>query len=233
MSELFQYHLRLLEALLFASENPIPEKVIADRLPEGVDIQTLLRKLTAMYKNRGVNLVKAGKNWAFRTAPDVRAQLVVEKEMTRKLSRAAVETLAIVAYHQPITRAEIEEIRGVSVSRGTLDVLLEASWIRPRGRRRTPGRPVTWGTTESFLDHFGLEGLDDLPGLDDLKASGLIDKRPAIQTLTTRGNVALKKDPDMLEEVTNTGSVVWEPLDPNQDDVLTSEEVDRRSNTAS
>ena len=233
MSELFQYHLRLLEALLFASENPIPEKVIADRLPEGVDIQTLLRKLTAMYKNRGVNLVKAGKNWAFRTAPDVRAQLVVEKEMTRKLSRAAVETLAIVAYHQPITRAEIEEIRGVSVSRGTLDVLLEASWIRPRGRRRTPGRPVTWGTTESFLDHFGIEGLDDLPGLDDLKASGLIDKRPAIQTLTTRGNVALKKDPDMLEEVTNTGSVVWEPLDPDQDDVLTSEEVDRRSNTAS
>ena len=233
MSELFQYHLRLLEALLFASENPIPEKVIADRLPEGVDIQTLLRKLTAMYKNRGVNLVKAGKNWAFRTAPDVRAQLVVEKEMTRKLSRAAVETLAIVAYHQPITRAEIEEIRGVSVSRGTLDVLLEAAWIRPRGRRRTPGRPVTWGTTESFLDHFGLEGLDDLPGLDDLKASGLIDKRPAIQTLTTRGNVALMKDPDMLEEVTNTGSVVWEPLDPDQDDVLTSEEVDRRSNTAS
>ena len=156
MSELFQYHLRLLEALLFASENPIPEKVIADRLPGGVDIQTLLRKLTAMYKNRGVNLVKAGKNWAFRTAPDIRAQLVVEKEMTRKLSRAAVETLAIVAYHQPITRAEIEEIRGVSVSRGTLDVLLEAAWIRPRGRRRTPGRPVTWGTTESFLDHFGL-----------------------------------------------------------------------------
>jgi len=233
MSELFQYHLRLLEALLFASENPIPEKVIADRLPEGVDIQTLLRKLTAMYKNRGVNLVKAGKNWAFRTAPDVRGQLVVEKELTRKLSRAAVETLAIVAYHQPITRAEIEEIRGVSVSRGTLDVLLEASWIRPRGRRRTPGRPVTWGTTESFLDHFGLEGLDDLPGLDDLKASGLIDKRPAIQTLTTRGNVALMKDPDMLEDVTNTESVVWEPLDPDQDDVLTSEEVDRRSNTAS
>ena len=233
MSELFQYHLRLLEALLFASENPIPEIVIADRLPEGVDIQTLLRKLTAMYKNRGVNLVKAGKNWAFRTAPDIRAQLVVEKEMTRKLSRAAVETLAIVAYHQPITRAEIEEIRGVSVSRGTLDVLLEAAWIRPRGRRRTPGRPVTWGTTETFLDHFGLEGLDDLPGLDDLKASGLIDKRPAIQTLTTRGNVALMKDPDMLEEVTNTGSVVWEPLDPDQDDVLTSEEVDRKSNTAS
>ena len=221
MSELFQYHLRLLEALLFASENPISEKVIADRLPGGMDIQPLLRKLAAMYKNRGVNLVKAGKNWAFRTAPDIRAQLVVEKEMNRKLSRAAVETLAIVAYHQPITRAEIEEIRGVSVSRGTLDVLLEAAWIRPRGRRRTPGRPVTWGTTESFLDHFGLEDLDDLPGLDDLKASGLIDKRPAIQTLTTPGNVALMNDPDMLEEVTNTGSVVWEPLDPDQDEVLT------------
>ena len=186
-----------------------------------------------MYKSRGVNLVKAGKNWAFRTSPDIRVQLVVEKEITRKLSRAAVETLAIVAYHQPITRAEIEEIRGVSVSRGTLDVLLEAAWIRPRGRRRTPGRPVTWGTTESFLDHFGLENLDDLPGLDDLKASGLMDKRPAIQTLTTRSNMAPMNDPDMLEEVTNTGSVVWEPLDPDQDDVLTSEGVDRRSNTAS
>ena len=233
MSELFQYHLRLLEALLFASESPIPERVIADRLPGGVDIQPLLRKLTAMYKSRGVNLVKAGKNWAFRTAPDIREKLVVEKEISRKLSRAAVETLAIVAYHQPITRAEIEEIRGVSVSRGTLDVLLEAAWIRPRGRRRTPGRPVTWGTTESFLDHFGLESLDDLPGLVELKASGLIDKRPAIQTLTTRGNMALMKDPDMLEEVTNTGSVVWEPLDPDQDDVLTSEEVDQESNTVS
>ena len=233
MSELFQYHLRLLESLLFASENPIPEKVIADRLPEGVDIQTLLGKLAATYKNRGVNLVKAGKNWAFRTAPDIRAQLVVEKEMNRKLSRAAVETLAIVAYHQPITRAEIEEIRGVSVSRGTLDVLLEASWIRPRGRRRTPGRPVTWGTTESFLDHFGLENLDDLPGLDDLKASGLMDKRPAIQTLTTRSNMAPMNDPDMLEEVTNTGSVVLEPLDPDQDAVLTSEKVGRKSNTMS
>jgi len=223
MSELFQYHLRLLEALLFASESPIPERVIADRLPGGVDIQPLLRKLTAMYKSRGVNLVKAGKNWAFRTSPDIRVQLVVEKEITRKLSRAAVETLAIVAYHQPITRAEIEEIRGVSVSRGTLDVLLEAAWIRPRGRRRTPGRPVTWGTTESFLDHFGLENLDDLPGLDDLKASGLMDKRPAIQTLTTRSNMAPMNDPDMLEEVTNTGSIILEPLDPDQDDVLTSE----------
>ena len=223
MGELFQYHLRLLEALLFASESPIPERVIADRLPGGVDIQPLLRKLTAMYKSRGVNLVKAGKNWAFRTSPDIRVQLVVEKEITRKLSRAAVETLAIVAYHQPITRAEIEEIRGVSVSRGTLDVLLEAAWIRPRGRRRTPGRPVTWGTTESFLDHFGLENLDDLPGLDDLKASGLMDKRPAIQTLTTRSNMAPMNDPDMLEEVTNTGSIILEPLDPDQDDVLTSE----------
>ena len=233
MSELFQYHLRLLEALLFASESPIPERVIADRLPGGVDIQPLLRKLTAMYKSRGVNLVKAGKNWAFRTSPDIRVQLVVEKEITRKLSRAAVETLAIVAYHQPITRAEIEEIRGVSVSRGTLDVLLEAAWIRPRGRRRTPGRPVTWGTTESFLDHFGLEGLDDLPGLDDLKASGLMDKRPAIQTLTTRGNMSMMKDPDMLEEVANTGSVVWEPLDHDQDEVPTSKELDPKSNTVS
>ena len=233
MNKSFQENLRLLEALLFASKNPVPEKVITNRLPEGVDIQTLLKKLTAMYKNRGVNLVKAGKNWAFRTAPDTRAQLVVEKEMTRKMSRAAVETLAIVAYHQPITRTEIEEVRGVSVSRGTLDVLLEAAWIRPRGRRRTPGRPVTWGTTESFLDHFGLESLDDLPELDELRASGLLDKRPAIQTLTTRGTMPPIKDPDMLEEVTNRESIIWEPLDSGKDEALISEEMNRKSGTAS
>ena len=134
-------------------------------------------------------MVKVNKAWAFRTAPDLGPQLIVEREVTRKLSRAAVETLAIIAYHQPITRAEIEEIRGVGLSKGTMDVLFEAGWIRPRGRRRSPGKPVTWGTSDKFLDQFGLENLDDLPGMEDLKAAGLLDKRPAIQALGARGSL--------------------------------------------
>jgi segregation and condensation protein B len=141
----------------------------------------LLGELRDHYQGRGVHLVRAGRTWAFRTAPDLAARLAAHKEVARKLSRAGIETLAIIAYHQPVTRAEIEEIRGVGLSRGTLDSLLEAGWIRPRGRRRTPGRPTTWGTTDAFLDHFGLESTDDLPGTDELKAAGLLDPRPAIE----------------------------------------------------
>lgn len=176
-------HLKLLEALLFSSKSPISESIIAERLPDGAEVEALIRELRELYKERGVNLVKVGKAWAFRTPPDISSQLVIERDVTRKISRAGAETLAIIAYHQPITRGEIEEIRGVSVSRGTIDILFEANWIGPRGRRRTPGKPVTWGTTETFLDHFGIEDLDDLPGLEDLKAAGLLDKRPAIQNL--------------------------------------------------
>ncbi len=178
-------HLKLLEAILFASTEPLSERALAYRLPEGTELEPLLSMLRDHYAERGVNLVRAGKSWAFRTAPDLAHQLNKEIDMPRKLSRAAVETLAIIAYHQPVTRAEIEEVRGVGLSRGTLDVLLEANWIRPKGRRRTPGRPMTWGTTDGFLDHFGLEDVRDLPGMDELKAAGLLDSGPAITVYAT------------------------------------------------
>jgi segregation and condensation protein B len=208
-------HLRLLEALIFASTEPVPQAIIAERLPDGAEVPALLARLCADYRARGVNLVRIGKGWAFRTAADLAAQLAVERQVKRKLSRAAVETLAVVAYHQPITRSEIEEIRGVSLSQGTMDVLFEAGWIRPRGRRRTPGRPVTWGTTEGFLDHFGLESLDDLPGVEDLKAAGLLDKRPAIQTLGV--DAPKQQDPDTLGEPEETVDMTEDPLDPGDD----------------
>jgi segregation and condensation protein B len=160
---------------LFAASEPLSSKQIAERMPEGIDLDALLHELQAAYAGRGVNLRRADDCWAFRTAEDLAFVLKREVVQEKRLSRAAIETLAVVAYHQPVTRAEIEEIRGVSLSRGTLDVLLEAGWVRLRGRRRTPGRPVTFGTTPAFLDHFGLESIGDLPGLADLKAAGLLD----------------------------------------------------------
>ena len=180
MNEVNSQHLRLLEAVLFAASEPLDEMTIAIRLPDGADVTALLAKLARLYENRGVNLIRSGGHWAFHTAPDLAAQLRVHTSVPRKLSRAAIETLAIIAYHQPVTRAEIEEIRGVGLSKSTLDILFEAGWIGPKGRRRSPGRPVTWGTAASFLHDFGLESLDDLPGIDELKAAGLLDKRPAI-----------------------------------------------------
>ncbi len=176
--------IRLIEALLFASAEPLLEKDLARYCADGTDIKAVLARLQADYAGRGVNLVERGQSWAFRTAADLSDRLRIEKTQIRKLSRAAVETLAVIAYHQPVSRAEIETIRGVATARGTLDVLIEADWIKPGRRRETPGRPGTWITTESFLDHFGLGGLADLPGIDELKATGLLDKRPAIQTLT-------------------------------------------------
>ena len=167
--------IRLLEALIFASAEPFDEARLAERLPEGEDVAARLAELAALYENRGVNLVPVGRKWAFRTAPDLAPRLRVEKVVPRRLSRAAVETLAIIAYHQPITRAEIEEVRGVRLSKGTLDLLFETSWVAPKGRRRVPGRPTTWGTTDRFLDHFGLAALGDLPGAEELKAAGLLD----------------------------------------------------------
>jgi segregation and condensation protein B len=181
--------LRLVEALLFASAEPLGLEQIRRHLPEDTDLDSLMEDLCGLYANRGVNLVRVGQRWAFRTAADVAPMMQIETTVARKLSRAATETLAIVAYHQPVTRAEIEEVRGVALSRGTLDTLLEAGWIKPRGRRRTPGRPVTWGTTDAFLDHFGLESLDSLPGIAELKAAGLIDSRPAITALGGRGRL--------------------------------------------
>ncbi len=167
--------LRILEALLFAAAAPLDEKALASRLPAGTDVHPLLQQLQREYAPRGVNLVRVGGKWTLRTATDLAWLLTHESVVTRKLSRAAIETLAIVAYHQPVTRAEVEEIRGVSTSKGTLDVLLETGWIRLRGRRKAPGRPVTYGTSEAFLSHFGLDALGDLPGLDELKGAGLVD----------------------------------------------------------
>jgi segregation and condensation protein B len=172
--------LRLLEALLFASAEPLPEALLAARLGQGSDAAALIDQLRLHYQDRGVNLVRVGGGWAFRTAQDLASQLRSEEEVGRKLSRAAVETLAIIAYHQPVTRGEIEQIRGVATSKGTLDILLEQGWIRPGKRRETPGRPLTWITSEGFLDHFGLDALRDLPGLEDLRAAGLLDSRPVL-----------------------------------------------------
>ena len=169
---------RMIEAILFAVSEPMTNKQIADRLPHGCEVAEALSHLRKRYEGKGVNLVKAGDGWAFRTAPDLGFLMQKESVETRKLSRAGVETLAIIAYHQPATRAEIEEIRGVSVSRGTLDMLLELGWIKLGRRRMTPGRPVTFIVTQEFLDHFGLETSRDLPGIKELRAAGILDNRP-------------------------------------------------------
>src|ERR1700755_3335102 len=167
--------LRLLEALLFASAEPIDQAALAKRMPDGVDVKVALARLQAEYATRGVNLVRIANKWTFRTAGDLAWLMTRESIETRRLSRAAIAMLAIIAYHEQATRAEIEEIRGVITSKGTLDVLRETGWIRPRGRRKTPGRPLTFGTTETFLTQFSLEQLSDLPGLEELKATGLLD----------------------------------------------------------
>lgn len=170
-------HLRLLEALVFAGTQALDEKELADRLPNDANVKQLLADLAELYAGRGVNLVAVAGGYAFRTAPDLSEKLKIERPVTRKLSRASVETLAIIAYHQPVTRTEIEQVRGVGLSKGTLDLLFEQNWIKPMGRRRAPGKPVTWGTTDFFLEHFGLPSLDDLPGQEELKAAGLLDAR--------------------------------------------------------
>ena len=172
--------LRLLEALLFAAPEPLSEEELTQRLGEETDVAGLLHELGESYAERGVNLVRLAGGWTFRTAPDLAPNLRCERAVSRKLSRAAVETLAIIAYHQPVTRAEIEAIRGVALARGTLDRLLEAGWVRPKGRRESPGRPLTWATTPAFLAHFGLDSLNELPGVDELRAAGLLDIGPAV-----------------------------------------------------
>jgi segregation and condensation protein B len=169
--------MRMAEALVFASAEPVTEKALAQRLPEGIDVPQVMAELQRFYEKRGVNLVRVADAWAFRTAGDLAFLMSRDAVQQKKLSRAALEVLAIVAYHQPVTRAEMEDIRGVETSKGTLDLLLETGWVRMRGRRRTPGRPVTYGTTESFLDHFGLAEIRDLPGMEELKGAGLLSTR--------------------------------------------------------
>ena len=182
-----KHDLRLLEAILFAASEPVDEARLAERFAEDTDIAALIDALAAHYAGRGVNLVRIAGGWCFRTAEDLAVHMRLERKVVRKPSRAAVETLAAIAYHQPVTRGEVEEIRGVAASRGTFDILLEAGWIRPVGRRRTPGRPMTWGTTDAFLAHFGLSGLADLPGVDELRATGLLDARPAATVIGAGG----------------------------------------------
>jgi len=193
--------LRLLEALLFASREPIDEAALAKQLPDGVNVKQALAALKEEYATRGVNLVRIGRKWTFRTADDLSWLMTRQTVETRKLSRAAVETLAIIAYHQPVTRAEIEEIRGVVAAAGTLDVLLKTGWIRPRGRRKAPGRPITYGTTEGFLSHFGLEEVSDLPGLEELKGAGLLEGSlpPGFAVPMPSDDTTLRDDEDPLE----------------------------------
>ena len=171
---------RIVEAILFASAEPVPERVLAERLAESASLDTVLDDVQRFYALRGVNLVRVGDAWAFRTASDLSFLLQKEAVETRRLGKAALETLAIIAYHQPTTRAEIEAVRGVATAKGTLDTLMEVGFVRMRGRRRTPGRPVTYGTTPFFLDHFGLPSLADLPGLDELKGAGLLQEDMAV-----------------------------------------------------
>lgn len=187
---------RMAEAIVFASAEPVSEKQIGQRLPEGIDVPAVMAELQQTYERRGVNLVHVGDGWAFRTAGDLAFLMSRDTVQQKKLSRAALEVLAIIAYHQPVTRAEIEDIRGVETSKGTIDTLMETGWIRMRGRRRTPGRPVTYGTTDSFLDHFALEELRDLPGIDELKGAGLLSTRmPANFSIPMPPS-----DPDLLAE---------------------------------
>ena len=193
---------RMIEALLFASAEPLSAEDLAGRLPQGTDVQGHLRDLQEVYAMRGVTLVQVAGKWSFRTAGDLSFLLSRHAVEQKKLSRAAMETLAIIAYHQPVTRAEIEDIRGVATSKGTLDVLLETGWVRMRGRRKAPGRPVTYGTTEAFLLHFGLDGVGDLPGVDELKGAGLLDSRvPAGFSIPEpHAGDELTADEDPLEE---------------------------------
>jgi segregation and condensation protein B len=191
-------HLRLLEALLFAAAEPLSETELSMRLGEGADVPALLGALSETYAERGVNLVPVGGGWTFRTAPDLASALRGEREVARRLSRAAVETLAVIAYHQPVTRAEIEAIRGVGLARGTLDRLLESGWVQPKGRREAPGRPLNWVTTPHFLTHFGLNSLNELPGVEELRQAGLLDIAPAVlgETLIGEADADADTDPD-------------------------------------
>jgi segregation and condensation protein B len=210
--------LRVIEALLFASAAPLDEAVLASRLPDGCDVKGALAELQRQYAGRGVQVARFGGKWMFRTAPEMAWLLAREEAEKKKLSRAAIETLAIVAYHQPVTRAEIEDIRGVAVAKGALDVLMEAGWVRMRGRRKTLGRPITYGTTTQFLIHFGLEQVGDLPGLDELRSAGLFEgKLPqGFGVPRPDDDEALRPDEEPLD-TTDALKEAWTPLRREKD----------------
>jgi segregation and condensation protein B len=220
----------MVEALIFASPEPVSESGIKSRLPDGVDVRGLIDEVAQLYASRGVNLVGLDGRWMFRTAPDLGSRLQLESKVARRLSRAALETLAVIAYHQPVTRAEIEEVRGVALSKGTLDTLLEIGWVKPKGRRRTPGRPVTWVTTETFLAQFGLEGLDALPGVEELRAAGLLDVRPSLAALGDLAQPANQDRPDGTEDEgdTDTDEDAFQPLAAGElDDAALVQDLDQ------
>ncbi len=207
---------RAAEALLFAGGEPITAKELSEKLGPAVDVAAVLMKLKADYAGRGVQLVEAGGAWRFQSAPDLAGLFAETRDAPRRLPRAALETLAVIAYHQPVTRAEIEEIRGVSLSRGSMELLLEIGWIRPRGRRRTPGRPLTFGTTDAFLSHFGLASLDALPGKDDLKGLGLLDPRAAAQIDVPRPSEELSPDEEPLPEGDDAASFFVDHMEKDE-----------------
>src|SRR5947209_8070139 len=205
--------LRVIEAVLFASPEPLEEGALSARLPHGCDVKAALAELQRQYAGRGVQVVRLAGRWTFRTAPDMAWLLAREEAEKKKLSRAAVETLAIVAYHQPVTRAEIEDIRGVAVAKGALDVLMEAGWVRMRGRRKAPGRPITYGTTHKFLIHFGLEQVGDLPGLDELQGAGLFEGKlpPGYGVPRPDDAEALRPDEEPLD-ASDALAEAWGPM---------------------
>lgn len=218
--------LRVVEALLFAATEPVSEDFLSERLPEGTDILEILSEIGVLYQGHGVTLARVAGKWSLRTAEDLSPHLRIERKVTRKPSRAAIESLAIIAYHQPVTRSEVEEIRGVSVSKGSFDVLLEAGWIKPVGRRRSPGRPTTWGTAQSFLEEFGLDSLADLPGIDELKASGLLDTRPAGTIIGDKGEFYNDAEAEGAPEEED------EPLDPDDGEPVDGENANEQAETA-
>ena len=211
--------IRAVEAMLFASPEPVTLSTLRDRLPDGADVGGILLELQGRYDGRGVTLVNIENTWAMRTAADLGDTLQLKREVRRPLSRAAMETMAIVAYHQPVTRAEIENIRGVVISGGTLDILMDLGWVKPGRRREAPGRPLTWVTTNEFLDHFGLQSLTDLPGLDELKASGLLDRRPSIEIAT--GDLFDEQEAEDMERAEDDLSG-----DDDEEVSMTEEELD-------
>jgi segregation and condensation protein B len=208
--------IRAAEALLFAGGEPITAKALAEKLGPAVDVAAVLMKLKADYAERGVQLVEAGGAWRFQSAPDLGSLFAETREAPKRLPKAAMETLAVIAYHQPVTRAEIEEIRGVSLSRGSMELLLEIGWIRPRGRRRTPGRPLTFGTSDAFLSQFGLASLDALPGKDDLKGLGLLDPRAANALDVPRPSEELASDEEPLSDSDDAASFFVDHMDEGE-----------------
>ncbi len=184
--------IKILEALLFASGSPVSEEDLKDKIIDKKNFKKEINSLKEFYKDRGINLIKTGNKWSFRTSVTIKDELTIYKTQKRKLSRAAIETLSIIAYQQPITRSEIENIRGVQMGRGSIDHLMEIGWIKPSGRKNVPGKPALWVTTEIFMEHFGIESMSDLPNKDELKASGFLEKRSAIATIT---DIANQNDP--------------------------------------